>query len=128
MEYQKLSCLKTDLSFKTNDLQHDEEKGEMGWSVFEAVPLVNPDQLPPSRTCNAHTASTRSLSSSVDRIVGGVAAQKSNWPFIASLSFHQKVNCTHECGGSILNDRWIVTAAHCCSDDHFAGDHHRKGN
>ncbi|XP_044019359.1 serine protease 27-like [Aphidius gifuensis] len=43
------------------------------------------------------------------RIVGGSDAQKGQYPFIVSI---QK-SLSHFCGGSIINSKWILTAAHC---------------
>lgn len=43
------------------------------------------------------------------QIVGGVAAQLGDFPFIVSL----QRSGSHFCGGSLLNSRTVVTAAHC---------------
>ena len=44
-----------------------------------------------------------------NRIVGGRQAQKGQFPYQVTL----QVFGEHFCGGSILNEKWILTAAHC---------------
>ena len=49
------------------------------------------------------------------RVMGGHNAEVGEFPFIVSLQVkdaeHSKKR--HLCGGSILNERWILTAGHC---------------
>jgi len=57
-------------------------------------------------------------------IVGGVEAEKGEFPFIVGLR-----KGAHYCGGSIVNSEWIVTAAHCSQSlpsaySVVAGDHY----
>lgn len=55
------------------------------------------------------------LDGKLKKIVGGVPAKEGELPWQASLgvSWIASPADGHFCGGSIFNDRWIVTAAHC---------------
>lgn len=44
------------------------------------------------------------------KIIGGSSAGLSNWDWVVSL---RDVNNTHFCGRSIINEWYIITAAHC---------------
>merc|ERR1712112_682761 len=51
----------------------------------------------------------------IGRIVGGEEASDGEFPWQVSLRSIGALGATHFCGGSIINENWILTAAHCCA-------------
>uniref|UniRef100_A0A8C2UK28 trypsin n=1 Tax=Chinchilla lanigera TaxID=34839 RepID=A0A8C2UK28_CHILA len=43
-----------------------------------------------------------------DKIIGGYTCQKNSLPYQVSLN-----DGSHRCGGSLITDQWVVSAAHC---------------
>nr|BAA82364.2 trypsinogen 3 [Paralichthys olivaceus] len=58
-----------------------------------------------------------------DRIVGGYECAQHSQPWQVSLNLGY-----HFCGGSLINDQWIISAAHCWQNPYaqiaVVGDHH----
>ena len=51
-------------------------------------------------------------------IIGGEPADISEAPWQVSLEYEEDGDeCQHFCGGVILNNEWILTAAHCVDED-----------
>ncbi|GJQ80497.1 hypothetical protein Trydic_g12389 [Trypoxylus dichotomus] len=51
------------------------------------------------------------------RILGGTIAENGAYPFMASLRLLPN---EHFCGGSIISNLWVLTAAHCMSGQTFS--------
>ncbi|KAJ7990035.1 hypothetical protein DPEC_G00310680 [Dallia pectoralis] len=50
-------------------------------------------------------------------IMGGEEAPKGKWPWMAYLKSISIDGNTFDCGGSLLNKDWVLTAAHCVDPD-----------
>ncbi|CAF3621566.1 unnamed protein product [Rotaria sordida] len=61
-------------------------------------------------TCNSNASCGCSTNSTtVNRIINGETAEATAWSWTVSLL----IEFSYFCGGSILSDSWIITAAHC---------------
>ena len=82
------------------------------------------DQIPSGLQCTTGFPNT----SENAKIIGGVITEKGTYPWQVRLF----LNGMYQCGGAIIDDRWVLTAAHCCdsisSIEIFVGDWNQWSN
>ncbi|XP_050441670.1 serine protease nudel [Adelges cooleyi] len=79
-------------------------------SSFRLNKNTNLDRMKRKAHVNSNNSSRDArIESDTLRVVGGIASNPGAWPWLIALYqdgiFH--------CGGVILNDKWVMTAAHC---------------
>jgi len=69
---------------------------------------------PSAQNSGIHTSGTCGISTVNDnhRIVGGSQADNAEYPWQVSLRY----NGQHLCGGTLIDNQWVLTAAHCVED------------
>lgn len=86
---------------------------------------TNPPTNPPSApTCGVPVVKPNEMGL---KIVGGFEVRKNSWPWQAYITDNSV-----SCGASLINDEWLITAAHCftrsSSWDAYLGAHNVRSN
>uniref|UniRef100_A0A8C6TAL9 pancreatic elastase II n=1 Tax=Neogobius melanostomus TaxID=47308 RepID=A0A8C6TAL9_9GOBI len=55
----------------------------------------------------------------VSRVVGGDDVRPYSWPWQISLQYNNNGEWRHTCGGTLISDQWVLTAAHCISNREY---------
>uniref|UniRef100_H2UK69 pancreatic elastase II n=1 Tax=Takifugu rubripes TaxID=31033 RepID=H2UK69_TAKRU len=68
----------------------------------------------------------------VSRVVGGEDVRQNSWPWQASLQYKSGSNFYHTCGGTLISNQWVLTAAHCIGSSYtyrvYLGKHNLGSN
>ncbi|KAM7402429.1 hypothetical protein PAMP_017671 [Pampus punctatissimus] len=59
----------------------------------------------------------RYLEDNFERVVGGEVASPNSWPWQISLQYRYGSSYYHTCGGTLIDRRWVMTAAHCVDSE-----------
>lgn len=49
----------------------------------------------------------------INRVLGGEPAAAAEFPWMAALGYHGNDSISFDCGGTLISDFFIITAAHC---------------
>ncbi|CAH1247163.1 PRSS12 [Branchiostoma lanceolatum] len=101
-----------------HDCSHAEDAGvlcESAPTVLTDVPAttVRPDRNYTQPENCGRRFSFRAPPSAHARIVGGVLAARGRWPWVAEVRLN---GYGHWCGGALIRDCWVLSAAHCLYD------------
>ncbi|KAF4097407.1 elastase-1-like [Onychostoma macrolepis] len=67
-----------------------------------------------------------------ERVVGGEVARPNSWPWQISLQYLSGGSYHHTCGGTLIKNNWVMTAAHCVDTSRtwrvVLGEHNLNSN
>ncbi|CAF3745911.1 unnamed protein product [Rotaria sp. Silwood1] len=92
-------------------------------SIEKPTAATMPPMFSKVKPTTRNACGRQTIHPSNQRIVGGVEAIAHSWPWIVSLQSRD-----HFCGGTLIDNRHVLTAAHCISSTNFrviAGLHRR---
>ena len=87
------------------------------WQLCELLCTCHPVYvlllLLAGRMCGSPAVEPSLQSALSRRIVGGVEARKNSWPWQCLIQLDLGYGATRKCGGSVVDNRHVLTAAHC---------------
>merc|ERR1711936_757637 len=85
--------------------------GDILNNILSMGPAIT-ERLPGYKKGSKSMAGECGIPGNKDRIVGGEEATPHSYPWMAALF----VDDTWFCGGTLISDEWVLTAAHCAKD------------
>ncbi len=81
--------------------------------VINAVFVIGASTFPFRKSYSAFDTDCGMVDSISRRIVGGAETQPNEFPWQAFLQVEMESGNAYACGGTLIADRWILTAARC---------------
>ena len=115
LNYKQLTSSKPNYKFSTPSM----DKSQSTFIQGQVEVGVCPDKRVWVLDCAHYSCGKRQVAQRPQlRIVGGAKTYAGKWPWVASLQMRN----IHNCGGTLISDRLVITAAHCF-DNHAPKQH-----
>ncbi|XP_052840857.1 spaetzle-processing enzyme-like isoform X2 [Drosophila gunungcola] len=102
-------CVTQDECHSIHNIHESLKQNEIYWPNnrnFGFVCCPQPgDKLPNREFCGQRKANLR--------ILNGIDTEPNEFPWMTLLMYQNSTNLVHLCGGSLINNRYVLTAAHC---------------